>query len=385
MKKALAFLLSFAIMFTAFSGNIFAAEPPEKIYIIANATKDNMADFAVKLEGFTQLKAIDITITGVGVTFADSLTGTGLKTTLTKDTNYTVNENKNEIHVVDLIASNATQIVIKGTAILQEGTLVPKIMVDANNSYLAKDTASFYNLTNEVQLNKYYPVAPHSGVLCPEAVAVTGEGILSQPTDRYFIPRGCVFDKDNKSIAKNDDGSFSVSADCKYYKFPIPDKGIISFGASETTKTDENGELQGIQFGNYVNNYDPANKKYGSLIIVGKWDEFVAAYQEIQPYLFTPDILERLYTQYDAYVEEHPAVDHVKFVLNRNKANEVSIYVYKVPQTKFLWKDASTLEYAVRVLNLAYKQKYAAVAYSVDTNGNLNFSIAVKTQRYWGS
>ena len=100
MKKTLALLICLAMLFTALSVNVFAAETNAKVTVVADATQNNKANFAVKLTGFNSLKGVDLKITGTGLTFEENVTATGLDTNLQKDVNYKVSGN--QIHIVEL-------------------------------------------------------------------------------------------------------------------------------------------------------------------------------------------------------------------------------------------------------------------------------------------
>lgn len=378
MKKISALILCFAMLFTVLSVNVFAAESTGNVSVVTNTTKNGSADFAVKLSGFQSLKGIDITVTGTGLKFGGTVTGSGLKNEFTKNKNYTVNGNV--IKVVDLTASVTGEIIIKGTANLNEGVTAPKINVTACK--LAKSDKELYNENSEYTFDDEKLLASE---IIETTVTVPSDNSTITQTDAgegYFIPYGSVSYKDDQGklqyVNKTTAGNFdNVPVSAKVLKFPKPDNGITTFGISNSDVE----EKPARQFGTYVNNYDSVNKKYGSLVLVGDWDAFVTAYQTKHENAYVSEILARLYDVYDANI---PGNDFVTATVN-DKGVKTSVRMYKVAQTNYMWKDDANniLEYAVRVYGLNNNETYTAVAYNSNTDGKSPvFSAAIKSDKY---
>ena len=323
MKKTLALLICLAMLFTALSVNVFAAETNAKVTVVADATQNNKANFAVKLTGFNSLKGVDLKITGTGLTFEENVTATGLDTNLEKDVNYKVSGN--QIHIVELTDWKNNDVVIKATANLANDATAHKITVDACK--LAKDGTTLYKVDTDYTFDSEIPVA---SAIKDAPVAVDGKTEITQSDagDGYFIPYGGV-SNDGVSVEKDGNGNFTegISNTTTVLKFPKPANGITTFGVSESTVSGNPAR----QFGAYAENYDAA-KKYGSMVLVGDWNDFVSVYKAKYTDAYISEIVAKLYDVYDTYISGNKYV-----VVSVRDSSEIkhSVKIYKVAQQKY--------------------------------------------------
>ena len=375
MKKTLALLICLAMLFTALSVNVFAAETNAKVTVVADATQNNKANFAVKLTGFNSLKGVDLKITGTGLTFEENVTATGLEINLEKDVNYKVSGN--QIHIVELTDWKNNDVVIKATANLANDATAHKITVDACK--LAKDGTTLYKVDTDYTFDSEIPVA---SAIKDAPVAVDGKTEITQSDagDGYFIPYGGV-SNDGVSVEKDGNGNFTegISNTTTVLKFPKPANGITTFGVSESTVSGNPAR----QFGTYVNNYDSTTKQYGSMVLVGDWDDFVSAYKAKYKDAYISEIVAKLY---DVYVANISDKQYVLVSVRDNGGTKHSVKIYKVAQNNYMWKNETDkiLEYAVRVYGLEDNTTYTSVAYNADkgTGANPVFSAAIKSETY---
>lgn len=371
MKKTLALLICLAMLFTALSVNVFAAETNAKVTVVADATQNNKANFAVKLTGFNSLKGVDLKITGTGLTFEENVTATGLEINLKKEVNYKVSGN--QIHIVELTDWENNDVVIKATANLADGATAPKIEVTACK--LAKSGEELYEVNTEYTFNNEAAIA---SAIKQIKVEVGDKTTIQQSDagDGYFIPYGGV-SNDGVSVEKDGNGNFTegISNTTTVLKFPKPANGITTFGVSESTVSGNPAR----QFGAYAENYDAA-KKYGSMVLVGDWNDFVSVYKAKYTDAYISEIVAKLYDVYDTYISGNK---YVVVSVRDSSGIKHSVKIYKVAQQNYMWKSANVLEYAARVYGLKANETYTSVSYAANSDGsNPVFSAAVKSETY---
>ncbi len=355
MKKTLALLLCLAMLFTALSVNVFAAETPAISVITHESSETGETTFAVELANFDSLKGFDLVVTATGGIEIVSASAVGTKTALAANENYTISDDKKTLHVVELTTATAGAIITVKANVTDDATIA------VTASKLAKSGTELYaTSTYEVKAGEVAAyVAP--------TTATQNDGTVAVPTDGTFVPYGAVFTgeaTDPSFVAKNDDGTFTVAAEgttVKTFKKPIGNFG--TFGISDSL----NGTAK--QFGNYAENYNSANK-YGTLIIVGDWATFRDYYLANSAYSDS-ELTAKIYNAYRNAIEGY---DFVKFT-----AGTTEIKVYDVAQFNWMWKSESILEYAVRVSGLAEGETYSAVAYCVDTNNAVTMAKDIKS------
>lgn len=344
MKKTLALLICLAMLFTALSVNVFAAETAPDIEIVTNSIFEGKTTFAVKING-NPVAGVDIK---VDVTGDDAkITGVSAKnfdvTALTKGQDYTVSADGKNLHAVGLQKNTANGEIISLTADAQKDFTI-SVSCDIATSG-----------TNKVTKSASTTITADT----PKDETVTG-GTVSEPEEGYFIPYGSVY----KEIAggkytyadKDTDGSFkNVQDGMTATQFKVPANGLCTFGISNSLKETTNPSKQ---FGNYTNSYSSTNN-YGTMIIVGDWTGFKNWYLANKGYS-DAKLFEKVYKAYRTAMETETA-DYVIL-----KAGGYEIHVYDVPQTKVMWQGAGVLEYAVRVIN-NYKEDtvYSAAAYCI--------------------
>lgn len=371
MKKTLALLICLAMLFTALSVNVFAAETNAKVTVVADATQNNKANFAVKLTGFNSLKGVDLKITGTGLTFEENVTATGLEINLEKDVNYKVSGN--QIHIVELTDWKNNDVVIKATANLANDATAHKITVDACK--LAKSGEALYEVNTEYTFNDEAAIAS----AIKEKEVEVGDKTTIQQSDAgegYFIPYGGV-SNNGESVEKDVNGNFTtgITATTNVLKFPKPANGITTFGVSESTVSGNPAR----QFGAYAENYDAA-KKYGSMVLVGDWNDFVSVYKAKYTDAYISEIVAKLYDVYDTYISGNK---YVVVSVRDSSGIKHSVKIYKVAQQNYMWKSANVLEYAARVYGLKGNETYTSVSYAANSDGsNPVFSAAVKSETY---
>ena len=372
MKKTLAFLLSLAMLFTALSVNVFAAETAAKVTVVANSPdSSNNVTFAVKLSGFASLKGIDLKITGTGLTFGKTVTATNVENQLSENTNFTVSDT--QIHIVELTSVATDPVIISGSATLT-GVATHEISVSCN---LAKSGTKLYALNTEYTVASA-TVNPY--VAIKEENNITKE-VLSQPAvaEGYFIPNGAVYTKSGEVIeyvSKESDGTFKNLNGATVQKFAIPKNGFGTYAARKSLQMSN-----AMQFGNYVQT--KMDKQYGSLVISGDWKGFSEWYLKNKG-LSEEELINLIYIRYLDKKDAGDTRAYIPFAVN---TNQYVIKVFNVPQTKYLWKntDETQLEYGVLVTDAADNRDYSTVAYSVNKSNNrqdIEFASDFKTEKY---
>lgn len=355
MKKTLALLICLAMLFTALSVNVFAAETEPTIEIVKNSISEGKTTFAVKING-NPVKGVDITVNVTGSDVA--ITGVSAKNfdvkgTLTSDVDYRIIEGKT-LRAVGLQKDPNTGEIISVTATATTDfdiSVACDIATSSTNKVVKSGTA---NVTADT------PIIDEN---------VT-DNTVSQPSDNnYFIPYGSVFLKgeDGKYTyaEKGTNGTFSGTSGMTATKFKVPTNGLGTFGISESMKETTNPSKQ---FGNYAKKFQSA--QYGTMIIVGDWAGFKDWYLANKGYSDAV-LFEKVYTAYRTAMtkaeNEGVKADYVKLTAGGNE-----IHVYDVPQTKVMWQSGTVLEYAVRVTNNYKEQKsYSAAAYCIKSDSSV--------------
>lgn len=383
MKKTLALLICLAMLFTALSVNVFAVENTAKVTVVANSVdKDNKVTFAVKLSDFDSLKGIDLKVIGTGLTFSGEVTATNVRTPLQKDTNYTVSGS--EIHIVELTEIGTNPVIISGSATLTDaGTHEISVSCD-----LAKSGTELYTLNTDYTLTSATVdayVAPADGKVEIEEGQETGS--VSQPAaqEGYFIPFGAVFSGDINNPTyydKDGEGKFNnIPAGANVKKFPIPSGGFGTYGVSDNIF----GNAHAKQFGNYVGDYQPSNRTYGTFLIVGDWTGYKNWYLSNKGYS-EKELVIKLFDAYNN--SQKPMQDGYRAYgidTNSDGTKDIVVQVKPVKQSKYLWKnsDNTKMEYGIRFNKLQAGWEYATVAMYEETN-TVTFADQIKTEKYTG-
>ncbi len=363
MKKILAIILSIAMLFSVLAINTFAEDTTPKVTLITNegsaVDKNTDTYFTVRLDNFSSIKGIDITITAdSGIAFK-SVEATGLKNTLEKDTNYTITDNK--IRIVDLTVKDdnhveSAKINVKAYATTDENA-TPKITVEGK---YAKDGKDLFNITTKpgvFEVNK---------TIKPTDIDITSGNVeLSYEettTAGNFIPYGSVYKAvgNNFSFAKKDaTGNFTISeSGYKYDTYKIPENGITTFGVSF-----KNNDLR---FGNY-SKLNETDVKHGTMVFEGDWLALKEYY--IKKGYDVKEILKAIYNDYD---KKNPNREYQYVYYTVKDKNNVSqqVNVYKFDQKNYMWKGqdsaANVLEYAIRLVDYIPEKNYTAIAYSIN-------------------
>ena len=376
MKKTLALLLCLAMLFTALTVNVFAAENPTVTIVTNSVSEDGATSFAINLAGFESLKGYDLVVEAGKGLILESASALNAKTELAKDVNYTVTEAGDKLHIVEL-AGEATGEIITVKAKFAEGcNAAVEVKVTAD---LAKSGTELYTVAEIAPAS----IAPYVKPVDVEVPAIP-EGAETVKIEKdaagtgYFIPYGSVFTKDGEEafdyVEKNQDGTFDVAAGTTVQAVKLPEDGFGTFGVSSSTVASKPAK----QFGNVATGYKSTNK-YGTLIIVGQWSEFRD--WNLSNKAYSEDVL--IQKIYNGYKKANPEekFDYVAFT-----ANGYTIKVYNVAQKNYMWKseELEMLEYAVRVYSLpANRTEYASVAYRTDANGeNVELSKEIKSVEY---
>ena len=368
MKKTLAFLLSLAMLFTALSVNVFAAETTTEptIEIVKNSISNGKTTFAVKING-NPVKGVDITVNVEGVEGDDvAITGVSARNfdvtgALTDGEDYKIINNGKTLRAVGLQRDTATGEIISVTATATNGFTI-NVSCDIATSDKTK-----------------VPLDAGETVTADAPIEKTVEDdTVSQPEgEDYFIPYGSVFVKgtDGKYTyaEKGTNGIFSRTSGMTVKKFKIPTNGLGTFGISESMKETTNPSKQ---FGNYTNDYSNTYS-YGTMIIVGDWTGFKDWYLAKKGYS-DASLYEKVYNAFRTAMSEPQAAG--KKYVQLSVPGDINIQVYDVPQTKVMWQEGKVLEYAVRVINDdAESLTYSAAAYCIKGDNNVLLSKDILT------
>ena len=353
MKKTLALLLCLAMLVTALSVNVFAETTPSVEVVTHESTASGDAIFAIKLSGFDSLKGLDLTVTGDdGVEFL-SASALNTKSALAAGENYVI-EDKHTLHIVELSDD------LNGDII----TVAAHVNVDGQSheikvaGELAKSGTELYDDVTFTP-GKITPFVKSAEV---EVEVETDQKVEVEQTaagDGYFIPYGAVYNGDASApeyLAKDENGVFAdVTADTTIVKFPIPANGFGTYGIADSIVKENPAK----QFGNYVADYKPETRTYGTLAIMGDWAAYRDYYLSKKAYT-DAQLVEMLYARYKEKKDAGYNYNYVAFGANGNK---YVIQVTAVEQNNYLWKTADKLEYGVRFLNVLSEREYATVAY----------------------
>ena len=365
MKKTLAFLICLAMLFTALSVNVFAAETAPTIEIVTNSISEGKTTFAVKING-NPVEGVDIK---VDVTGDAEITGVSAKNfyvtgTLASDEDYKISKDKKSLHAVGLQKDTNTGEIISVTATATTDFDI-SVACDIATSDTTKVTESG---TAKVTAD------------APKNETVTGETVSQPVGTGYFIPYGSVYkvkeDGKYEYANKGTEGTFNGTTDMTATQFKVPDNGLGTFGISESMKKSVNPSKQ---FGNYAEKFQSA--QYGTMIIVGDWVGYKDWYLKNKGYSDAV-LFEKVYTAYrtamNTAASEGETPDYVKLTV----AGGNEIHVYDVPQTKVMWQSETVLEYAVRVINNFNQEKsYSAAAYCIKADKTLVLSQDILTTK----
>lgn len=349
MKKTLAFLLSLAMLFTALSVNVFAAEEPT-VEIVTNSISAGKTTFAVKING-NPVAGVDIK---VNVTGDDvEITGVSAKNfdvanTLTSGEDYKISDDKKSLHAVGLQKDTTTGEIISVTATAEKNFTI-NVDCDIAKSDTAKVT------TNDTATVTAYVEPTTKDV----TVSDGGSTTVPAPDAGYFIPNGAVYYQNGggeiQYVSKDDTGNFTVSTGAKYQLFKIPTDGFGTYGVRDSVI-----DAKAKEFGNYVARKE-TGKVYGTIVISGDWEGFKNYYMTNGK--SESDLVTLIYKTY--FAKKKADRTYVPF-----KAGESIIKVFNVAQTKVLWENlgATTFEYGVRMNNIQSNSDYATIAYCAASN-----------------
>ena len=351
MKKTLAFLICLAMLFTALSVNVFAAETDPTIEIVTNSISNGKTTFAVKING-NPVAGVDIK---VDVTDDAKITGVSAKNfdvenTLTSDVDYKISEDKKSLHAVGLQKDPNTGEIISVTA-------------TATNDFIINVSCDIAtSSTNKVTRIDTATVTAYVEPTLPKDVTVSAGASMTvpAPAEGYFIPNGAVYyESDNVVIdyvSKGTNGDFTVDKNAKYIVFKIPTGGFGTYGVRDSVI-----DAKAKEFGNYVNSKQ-ADKKYGTIVISGDWEGF-KNYYITNKGKSESDLVKLIYKTYFEKKKENRT--YVPF-----QVGESIIKVFNVAQTKILWENSgkTTFEYGVRMNNIQPNSDYATIAYCATSN-----------------
>ncbi len=352
MKKLLAIILSIAMLFSVLAINTFAADEVETetatVEIITNTgsavKEDTEIYFAVKFNNFSEIKGMDVVITGTNIDFEhDNHDVLYNGETLKKGTDYKAENNT--IHVVCL-TNGAT------------GILAIKAIAGADNASLS--LSGTYAKNGEELFENVDSTKAVGTIVVAQKVdytTITETQTITAPSGK-FIPNGAVLDKNGKFIYKNAQGVFAVEKDAQYASYDIPQNGITTFGASDSL------EDPAIKFGSY-SELNTATAKHGTMVFEGEYVYFKNYY--IKKGWTVEKFVKAFYDAYDNAKTDN--ADYIYFIITDKNGIEHQLNVYKFDQKNHMFKNGKVLEYTIR-LSAPKDQKlsgtYAAVAYSID-------------------
>lgn len=365
-KKISAIILAGALLASAVGMNAFADSTSTKptIKVFGNEATPTEAGqeyvFSLRLADFPgNVEGLDIELTSDGAEFTGA-TNDFLK--LKEGDNYIISNDKKTIHIVELTDEIKGNETIKLTA-----TVKNRGEIKVNVIGLAQDGTTLLKEADYV-LKGTATVA-----VAPEQKAAPSEGgTLSATSAEKFIPYGYVKDSNGNYAAKDSNGNFADAKSGQYREFNKPAAGkVLTFGVSSATKTIENDALQ---FGSYTVKGEATD--FGTMCIAGDWQKYVD-YKINKEGMSVSEIISYLSNKYDT-VNANKEYDFVKITFDSQK---YKIRIYKVAQTKVMWKNDSDLQYALRVYGLNNGEDYAAVGYS-KTASEITFSSELKADTY---
>lgn len=364
-KKISAIILAGALLASAVGMNAFADSTGTKptITVFGNesspAKPGETVELNVRLSDFSTIKGMDLELTlsdiPVAVTAVSGKIGT---TVLEENTNYTIKNGK--IHIVELNACNEV-VNFKVNATVDKDAAANDYEITLTKSELA---TSGTDMTTDID-SKLGKVV----VGTTSATVEEGKTELAAETG-YFIPFGSVYDSNGTFIDKDENGKFKVGAGTTYQQFLIP-KDITTFGVSD--KFTASDETDNRQFGTYANNYTGEN--YGTMIIIGDFNT-AADYVREKSGMSVSDLLKTISTTFDnkGIAKDGKTYLPVKY---KDGNDTKTLKVIKVAQNKYLWKNDTACEYAVRIIGLDTTETYTAVGYH-----DSNLSTEIKTDTY---
>ena len=371
MKKTLALLLCLAMLFTALSVNVFAVENYSVTIVTNSVSADGDTSFAIKLTGFESLKGLDMTVTATGdiemlsasaLNFKDSDSDEIIEK-IAEGTDYVISKDGRTLDIVGL------QKDVKGDIITVAAKVTGTATIAVTACDLAKNAEELYAKAEIATATITYATSSEVEVGNKEVVEQDDAGV------GYFIPYGAVYNgtaDDPKYLPKDENGAFAnVTADTTVVKFPIPANDFGTYGVSD-------GKLNSMlakQFGNYVADYKPKTRTYGTLAIMGDWAEYRDYYLSKKG-MSDSELVEMLYAKYKEKKDTGYANNYVAFGVKEND-NKYIVQVMAVQQNNYLWRTADKLEYGVRFLNVLSEREYATVAYYTEDNA-INFAKVIR-------
>lgn len=186
-------------------------------------------------------------------------------------------------------------------------------------------------------------------------------------TTGEFIPLGGAYTENAGNYTyytKNENGTidFTGATSVTVLKCMLPtEKRVTTFGASPSMINDAN-KGSSIQFGSFA--LKDSGKKYGTLIIVGDFEE----YKKVKGYT-DEKAFARWAKGYDKYLEKNPSIANEGDYIYETYDTDKKIYIAKVPQSRKMWENNEQLQYALRIVGITNSNEtYTAVAYSKDTS-----------------
>lgn len=187
----------------------------------------------------------------------------------------------------------------------------------------------------------------------------------------YFIPYGFVKSSD-KYIKKDVNGNFAkVPANQKFKQYKLPEP-ITTFGVSHSENDNDKDPI----FGSYAVNLS-TGAKYGTMLMVGKWDAFSAWALSKDSGKTTADLIARVSALYDDIKSKNTSSSYVGLKWTDDSSTVNVLKVYKTPQNNWMWKNETAIQYAVKAKGLEISQQCVAVGYFTD-NDTTSFSGEIK-------
>ncbi len=376
MKKALAILLTLAMLFTVVSANVFAAENLPTIEIVSQEVEEDAgtATIAVKLTNFTTVAGMDLIV----VSDSENVKFTAVKTSdLIQEGDYKVADDGSNVHIVDLTGDVVDATIELVVVVTGPAKITATAQLAKDGKTLLDAETEFDIVDGEITIAETETIIP--GEVKDEDIAgAEGGEVTITANEGYFIPYGSVYTKNANGsynyFQKEDNGTFVVKEAVQYNMFEIPKSGFRTFGISDAALK---SGTEAIMFGNYSNALNTASE-HGTLLFAGQWTEYLEYYKGKG---FTEaELVKAIYDRYNSVNDG--TYDAVTMWAN-NKT--ISIDVYKKVQTNWMWKDKTNgiLEYALRVSQMNNGDEYTAVAYRVE-NDAVKFSDKIKSQVYNG-
>lgn len=367
MKKALAIILSIAMLFCVLSISTVAEETPAapSVTLVTNAgspvAEGITTYFTVKFNNFSSIKGVDVTISADQKIVLQDVIANGFKNAAGENVNYTENNDGNvhTIRFVDLTAGGDARI-----------TFGAKVPADTNAPEDPEITITGKYADSGKTL--FEIAAPEAGNFeLKREIATTevdSDATVTAPAQK-FIPYGGVYTVDGENytfVDKNDDGTFSAPAGAVYQTYDVPGNGITTFGASDDIEYPDR-----LKFGSYSTLNGNA-KEHGTLLFEGDWLELKNHY--IKKGYTVQQFVEALYKDATTKLAANPNATHVIYRVNGKPIN-----VYRFIQNNYMWKGGNVLEYSIRLQGVKAGTTYTAVAYSIAGDDTVTISENVKS------